>query len=374
MAVLWAVGLFVLFYIAQTIYLAIVLKWEDDQTVGLQYYGRPRHERAAFKRWLRVHALLLSPVLAINSRLTRLDFRRSRITYQGIAAPAGSCSTESFARGAGYTAQAADIFVATQMKCGTTWMQHVVYEVLLRGDGNLVQTGATLYSVCPWLEGRKSVSLEDAPLVGTQQRRIIKTHFPAALCPESKQARYIYVARHPVSCFASCIDFVVTNVGRMAPPLPAFEEWYCSTDLMWWGTWTEHVQGWWARAQQQDNVLFVYFEDMKRDLAGVVQRVAAFLGEAPLSESELANVVEKCSFDYMQRHQEAFEMQPPHILQTNAALFVSGKADRHHDVPADTRARLRTWAGQAFPPDHPVLAVYDDLERRGAAMSASNGR
>ena len=370
--VLWAVGLFILFYIAQTIYLAMVLKWEDERTIGLQYYGRTQQERAAFKRRLRLHALLLSPVLAINSRLTRLDFRRSRITYEGLPGPAGSCSTESFARGAGYAAQPADVFVVTQMKCGTTWMQHVVYEVLQRGQGNLVQSGTTLYAVCPWLEGRKSVSLDGAPLVGAQQRRIIKTHFPARLCPDAKAARYIYVARHPVSCFASCVDFVVTNVGRMAPPSPAFEEWFCSPDLMWWGTWTDHVRGWWDRAQQDGNVLFVYFEDMKRDLPAIVRRVADFLEVPALTESEVANVVEKCSFEYMQKHQDTFEMQPPHILQTNAALFVSGRADRHRDVSVELQSRLRAWAGSAFPAAHPVLDFYPDLERPATAVSAGS--
>jgi hypothetical protein len=356
-------GVFIALYVAQTIHLALVLRWEDNQTVGLNYYGRPPAERARFKRWLRLHAFLLSPVLAINSRLTRLDFRRSRIVYEGVSAPAGSCSVESFARGASYVPSEADIFVATQMKCGTTWMQHVVYQVLHRGDGDLVAAGQTLYAVCPWLEGRKSVSLEDAPRLGTLQFRIIKTHFPAQLCPRLPDAKYIYVARHPISCFASCIDFVVANVGRMAPALPAFEEWYCSPDLMWWGTWTDHVQGWWQRAQQNDNVLFVYFEDMKRDLPAVAQQVAEFLGVVALTAEELTRVTQKCSFDYMQKHQATFEMQPPHILQTNAELFVSGKADRHRDVPAESRARLRAWVGQAFPAGHPVLRAYSDLNQ-----------
>jgi hypothetical protein len=356
-----AIGGFIAFYIAQTVYLAMVLRWEDEQTVGLNYYGRNPQERARFKQKLRRHARLLRPVLAINSKLARVDFRRSRITYEGVSGPAGSCSKESFERGAGYAPAAADIFVVTQMKCGTTWMQHLVYQVLHRGEGRLVEDGKTMYAVSPWLEGRKSVSLDDAPLVSPEQRRIIKTHFPVQLCPNASAARYIYVARHPVSCFASCIDFVETNVGAMAPSLAAFEEWFCSPELMWWGTWTDHVKGWWERAQQQDNVLFVYFEDMKRDLAPIAQQVAAFLGVPPLTEQELASVVEKCSFSYMQKHQDTFEMQPPHILQTNAALFVSGKADRHHDVPAEASARIREWASAAFKPGHPITEVYTDL-------------
>src|SRR5262249_10244847 len=157
------------------------------------------------------------------------------------------------------------------------------------------------------------------------------------------QSRYIYVARHPISCFASCVDFIATNVGGMAPALPAFEEWYTSPDLMWWGTWTDHVKGWWKLAQQEKAIHWVYFEDMKKNLAATVRGVADFLGVAPLTDEELAQVVHKCGFAYMQGHQECFEMTPPHILQASAAIFVSGSAERHKDVPDDTRARLARW-------------------------------
>jgi hypothetical protein len=64
----------------------------------------------------------------------------------------------------------------------------------------------------------------------------------------------------------------------------------------------------------------------------------------------------------MQEHQDAFEMHPPHILQTNAELFVRGSADRHLDVPADARERIRAWAaaemaGSGFP----LAEAYPDV-------------
>ncbi len=371
MSALWWIlavfGSLFLLYIVFGTYLSMVLKWEDEQSVGLAYYGRTPEGRRRFKQQLQRHATLLSPVLWLNAKLAKLDFRRVAFQYKGVAGPHGSCSEESFARAEQYVPRPEDIFVVTQMKCGTTWMQHIVYEVLLRGEGNLVATGTAMYAVAPWLEGRKSVSLDEAPLVGQERPgRIIKTHLPAQLCPASPAARCIYVARHPVSCFASCIDFVRTNVGAMAPPMAAFEAWYTSRELMWWGTWPDHVRGWWDRSARDGNVLFVLFEDLKRDPAAVIRQVALFLGVAPLTEAELARVVEKTSFAYMQKHQDNFEMHPPHILQTNAELFVSGGANRHQDVPEEVRARIAAWsaaelAGSAFPvarsyPDLPVQA------------------
>lgn len=371
--VLWgalvALGAVLLLLALQGVYLGAVLRWQDERTVGLAYYGLSPAGRAAFKRALRRHARLLAPLLWLTTRTTRLDFRRLTFRYKGVPGPHGTTSPESFARGEAYEPRPGDVFVVTQMKCGTTWMQHLVYEVLHRGSGNLVESGTALYAVSPWLEGRKSVSLAEAPVLGAERpTRLIKTHFPAALCPLSPEARYIYVVRHPVSCFASCMDFILTNVGGLAPGVAVFEEWFCSPELMWWGTWPDHVRGWWDRHQRDGNVLWLSFEEMKRDLPGVARRVTGFLGLAPLGEPELARVVEKCSFAYMQRHQDSFEMHPPHLLQTNAELFVRGTADRHRDVPGAVRERLLGWSAQGLKgSDFPLSAFYPDVaEARGS--------
>ena len=332
------------FVLIEGIYLSMVLRWETEQTLGLAYYGRPLAERRAFKRALARHARFLAPMLAL-SRSNRFDFRRVSFRFRDISAPMGSTSPESFAKAERYAPRPDDVFVATQMKCGTTWMEHVVYEVLYRGGGTLVASGTALYAVAPWLEGLKSVPVEQAPTLGSARpSRIIKTHLPAHLCPRSAASRYIYVARHPASCFASSVDFVITNTGGIAAGMPVFEEWFCSPDLMWWGTWPDHVAGWWRRAAADSNVLFVQFEDMKRDLPGIVRQVTGFLGLEPLSDPELDQVVEKCGFAYMQAHQEMFEMFPPHILQTSGELFVRGSAERHQDVPPDVRERVTAWA------------------------------
>jgi hypothetical protein len=140
-------------YVVMGVYLATVMKWGDDQTVGLKYYGRSPQERERFKKNLALHATMLAPMLWLNGRMAKLDFQRARIQYKGVSGPTGSCSEESFQRAESYQPSADDVFVVTQMKCGTTWMQHVVYEILNRGRGNLVESGIAMYAVSPWLEG-----------------------------------------------------------------------------------------------------------------------------------------------------------------------------------------------------------------------------
>src|SRR4026207_2145531 len=95
-----------LFIIAQFIYLSTVLKWEHEKSVGLAYYGLPPKERARFKRRLKLHAFLLSPVLWLSTKPSKFPFQRSSFQHKGIAAPMGSCSPASFVKADGYQAKA----------------------------------------------------------------------------------------------------------------------------------------------------------------------------------------------------------------------------------------------------------------------------
>ncbi|MFV1988371.1 MAG: sulfotransferase domain-containing protein [Gemmatimonadota bacterium] len=354
-------GGLMLVLVVQTIHLGVVLSSTDQASRGLGYFGLPPSGRDAFRARLRRQAVLLSPILRLVGRFSAFHFDRASFEVDGLRGPKGTCTEDSFAAGATYQPADEDIFVVTQMKCGTTWMQQVVYESLMRGAGDLVDTGTALYAVSPWLESVKSVSVEEAPLIGIgRPARVIKTHFPASVCPLDPHAKYVYVARHPVSCFASCVDFIAANAGRLAPDTQLVEEWFCS-DEMWWGPWPAHVEGWWNAARERENVLFVHFEDMKADLAAVVRRVASFLDIDELSEGEVAEIVRKSGFDYMREHERTFEMHPPHLLATDAEMFVKGTADRHEDVADDVRRRISTWcASRLSGANYPMAERYPD--------------
>lgn len=334
------------FFLIQAIHLGALLIWCDAKTDGVGYYGLSRPARRRFKRILWWHRLALTPILWLAAR-RGFDFAKGSFSVQGLAGPKGSCNPERFREAMQYTPQADDVFVASQMKSGTTWLQHLVLQVLTRGKADLAQRGTALNALSPWLESSKAISLEQAPLIGKERpSRVIKTHFPASHCPYAAGARYVYVARHPVSCFASCADFVGKNLGSFAPSLESCETWFQSKQLMWWGSWPEHVAGWWQWSEQRENVLFLRFEEMKHDLAEVACRVAEFLQIAPLSDSELAEIARKCSFENMRDNADCFEMNPPHLLQTSSDFFISGKLNRYRSIPEDMGARIGQWCAE----------------------------
>jgi hypothetical protein len=271
-------------------------------------------------------------------------------------------SPDVFDKASKYAPRPEDVFVVTQMRCGTTWMQQIVFEIASRGQGDLTDAGyGHLYATCPWIDAVNSVSMEDAPLVGEMRARIIKSHLPVSLCPYAPHAKYIYVTRHPVSCFASILDYNRSLLGPLTPAPQIFADWFCS-DRMYWRPWPDHVAGWWDWAATRPNVLFVHFEEMKKDLAGVTGRVAAFLGW-PLADGERARVVEKSSFDYMQAHEDWLEMAPPTMFSIAGGRFMaSGKAARHEDVTPAIRQQILEYCraslrGRAYP----AARFYPDL-------------
>lgn len=351
-----------LLFVAAVAYLVWYFRWEHRHTSGMAYYGLPLEGRRALKRRMRWLSLPARPLVHALAFAARNVSAMPGFAFEGVAGPLKASSPEVFARAMRYQPRPEDVFVATQMRCGTTWMQQIVYEIVSRGAGDLGDSGRHLYALSPWIDAINSVAVADAPVVGERPTRLIKTHLPASLCPFSPQARYIYVARHPVSCFASIVDFNRSLAGPMLPPVSTLVEWYCS-DKMYWLPWPKHVDGWWRWSEARDNVLFVHFEDMKRDLGSVLDRVAAFLG-CTLTPEQKAQVASKCSFDYMKAHEEVFEMAPPTMFSSgNGEFMTSGRETRHEDVTPAVRDRILSYCRESLKDSaYPASRFYPDLE------------
>jgi hypothetical protein len=347
-------------------YLAWQVRWMRERTLGTAYYGRSLAGRRAYKEELLRRSRRVVPLVKVLAAVRKPAIPTCE--YKGIRGPGMACTRETFRRTEQYAPEPGDVFVATQMKCGTTWMQQVVYEVLSRGRGDLSDAGhGHLYRVSPWIEAKTSVSLEDAPRIGASKSRIIKTHMPVQLTPWSPAARYVYVTREPLACLASCMDFIRMLTGPAAWDDEGFVDWFCS-ERMWWGPWPAHVAGWWSWAQERPNVLFVHYEQMRRDLPAVVSRVAAFL-DVELGGEELAEVVRKSSFDYMKAHEELFEMAPPSLFSVaEGSFFVSGGRERTGGLDPAARERVLAFCreglkGSSYPAGH----FYPELAGQGAA-------
>ena len=316
----------------------VAMRAVQKGTSANRYYGQPFAERQRIKRELAERGRRLIPLIRFVSYLPR---KIPTVRFRGMLTPKHSTSASSVRAAAAYKPDTRDVFVATQMKCGTTWMQQVAYQVCMRGRGDCSDAGhGHIQATSPWIESDNGVPLADAPRFGPEGLRVIKTHLPADICPYSPDARYIYVTRNPAACFASAVDFVRLGAGMLSPSRAQLLDWFLC-ERMWWRSWPEHVDGYWRLAEQHSNVLFVHYEAMLADLPGTISKVATFLN-IPLNAEELAEVSRKSSFAFMKEHEEQFEMTPPSLLSAQApkSFMPGGTRDREREGEPEERRRI----------------------------------
>uniref|UniRef100_A0A1X7UYV1 Sulfotransferase domain-containing protein n=1 Tax=Amphimedon queenslandica TaxID=400682 RepID=A0A1X7UYV1_AMPQE len=185
-----------------------------------------------------------------------------------------------------------DLFIATYLKSGTTWTQQIV---------SLIQTGGEdssehVFNNVPWFEmlGKDAVMALPKP-------KAMKTHLSYHMMPgrdpAATPAKYIYVARNPkdvaVSFYFHCLRY---KCYKFTGSWNTFFELYMKGEVD-FGLWSDHVLEWW-RHKDADNILFLKYEDMKRDLTSAVQSIADFMG-SDLNESIIQKISRKCSFENM---------------------------------------------------------------------------
>lgn len=71
--------------------------------------------------------------------------------------------------------------------------------------------------------------------------------------------------------------------------------------LVYCGSWFEHVLGYWNFSKKDKRVLFVKFEDLKKDMKGEIDHIADFV-DMKLSPEKMDKVYQHCTFDSMKKN------------------------------------------------------------------------
>lgn len=82
----------------------------------------------------------------------------------------------------------------------------------------------------------------------------------------------------------------------------------------------DHFLSWYNRRADAD-VLFLFFEDLKKDLRGQVSRIAAFMGTEKYdftAKALIDNVVDRSSFDFMHKHKGQFDEKLSKLARNEA--------------------------------------------------------
>ncbi|XP_007940552.1 sulfotransferase 1C4-like [Orycteropus afer afer] len=230
------------------------------------------------------------------------EMERITVDYvKGILLPTSTC--EIWDQIWNFEAKPDDLLIATYPKAGTTWTQEIVDLMQNKGDVDKSRR-APIYERIPFIElviPAIQCGLEQANEMPSP--RTLKTHLPIELLPPSfleKNCKIIYVARNAKDNMVSYYHFHRMNKGLPDPGTwNEFFEKFLAGKVC-WGSWYDHVKGWWE-AKDKHQILYLFYEDMKKDPKREIQKVAEFIG-SNLHDEVLDKIVHHTTFDVMKQN------------------------------------------------------------------------
>ncbi|CAK1581629.1 unnamed protein product [Parnassius mnemosyne] len=217
-----------------------------------------------------------------------------------------------------------DTFVVTFPKSGTTWTQELVWLILNNFDYEKAsETPLTIRY--PFLETemffnqnhksmpgmlnadniKKTMEKNMPPvreILNMASPRYIKSHLPLSLLPPKllDTCKVFYVARDPRDVVVSFYHHKkFLNVLQDGVDFKAFWELFI-IDLLPWAPFFEHVKEAW-RMRNHPNMLFLFYEDLSKDLRACVRRIAKFL-DKEITEEQIGKLCEHVNIDNFKKN------------------------------------------------------------------------
>uniref|UniRef100_A0A1E1XRB5 Putative salivary sulfotransferase n=1 Tax=Amblyomma sculptum TaxID=1581419 RepID=A0A1E1XRB5_AMBSC len=171
-----------------------------------------------------------------------------------------------------FVARKDDLVQVSFPKSGTHWVQYITQLIL--NEGEPISSYEDFTKGAMFIEYR-----EDAmDYTASTPLRTLCTHLPPRRETLNPEAKYIYVARNPwdvsVSLYHQVKDL---SVYCFDGTFNDFLEAFLTGDLP-YGDYFEHMTAGYS-LRQEPNVLFVTYEELKRDKRGAILRLAHFIGE-----------------------------------------------------------------------------------------------
>ncbi|XP_066485301.1 sulfotransferase 1 family member D1-like [Tiliqua scincoides] len=228
-------------------------------------------------------------------------FRRQLVDVHGV--PLFWSIAEEWAQVETFQARPDDLLIATYPKSGTTWISEIVD--MIYNDGNVEQCKRdAIFNRVPFMEliipgmsnGVEQLDMMPSP-------RLVKTHLPVQLLPESfekSNCKTIYVARNAKDVAVSYYHFY--QMAKMHPEPGTWAEFLEKfvEGKVAFGSWYDHVKGWWEKRRNLP-LLYLFYEDMKEDPRRELQRVLQFL-EKEVTEEIVQRILHHTSFQEMQKN------------------------------------------------------------------------
>ncbi|KAF8768065.1 Sulfotransferase 1C2 like protein [Argiope bruennichi] len=242
----------------------------------------------------------------------------------------GMFSVEAYKSALAYKPRPDDLFIITYPKCGTTWVQNIV--ACIFREGKPFGSALEFFTETPFLEMTGAEVAEKMKRPGA-----IKLHLPFHLTPWSSEAKYIFVARNPKDCCVSFYHHTESMPGYCFEDgdFDDYFELFINGEVD-FGDYFDTTLSWWDH-RNDPNVLFITYEQLKKDTINNVLKIADFIGpeykeKLEKNEKMLQDVIHHSSFNFMKEHlnKHLTEMSkiPKEMIRNNP------------DIPAGMREML----------------------------------
>ncbi|GMN32775.1 hypothetical protein TIFTF001_041787 [Ficus carica] len=207
-----------------------------------------------------------------------------------------------------FVAHEDDIILASCPKSGTTWLKALVFSIVNRTrfaptDSPLLKVNP--HDLVPFLESPSRIFEK----IVFDQPRLFSTHMPhqlLSLSIKTSDSKIVYISRNPMDQFISYWFYTCKfpNDPNAEPvDLEDFFDKFCR-GIHNSGPFWDHVLGYWkASLERPHKILFLKYEELKKDIGFNIKRLAKFLGFPFSEEEERRGVVEEistlCSFEKM---------------------------------------------------------------------------
>ncbi|KAG5234936.1 flavonol sulfotransferase [Salix suchowensis] len=243
--------------------------------------------------------------------------------------------------------QSTDIFITSSPKTGTTWLKALTFAICTRSP---LRAHQMPHDCVPVMEYHRAQN----PMKRDCAVPLVSTHVPYSSLPKSVVSsccKMIYICRDAKDAFVSLWHFIdEMERSRNLEPLSLEEafELFCS-GISGYGPYWDHVLGYWrASLEFPEKVLFLTYEEMKKDTAAHVKKLAEFMGCSftleEEEEGEVQKIVSMCSFDKLSNLE--VNKNGTHSLDTliavkNSAFFRKGEiGDWKNNLTPEMGARL----------------------------------
>ena len=214
-----------------------------------------------------------------------------------------------------------DVIIASTIKSGTTWLQQIVAQIIFESKFN-----QNLNETSLWIDTlRDFTENELLDKIGKQNhRKFLKTHSPASVVyKNNSNLKYLFITRdfrdvvwsffnHFVNSKYKILDKSNTNsiTKKLRESSDPYEFWNIIMDnqdifykcksykIIW--SYFDTIKTW-LQVKDNDNVLILHFNDLKKNLKGNIINISKFLGYN--YDDEIINKIHyKCTFEYMKNN------------------------------------------------------------------------